>query len=131
MDKQNIIKFLKQNQIDDIEEIKYKEDIFTTRIYYDFDDSEIEAARAYANDECEDEEEGEVWYGEFFKPYLNDIVIDNVGDLLEDCMKEFDIEIQFITYDIDDQYEYSEVVAIFYDENKNIDIENVIDDLKL
>ncbi|MDF2504405.1 hypothetical protein [Clostridium sp.] len=122
MDKQNIIKFLKQNQIDDIEEIKYKEDIFTTRIYYDFDDSEIEAARAYANDECEDEEEGEVWYGEFFKPYLNDIVIDNVGDLLEDCMKEFDIEIQFITYDIDDQYEYSEVVAIFYDENKNIDI---------
>lgn len=131
MDKQNIIKFLKQNQIDDIEEIKYKEDIFTTRIYYDFDDSEIEAARAYANDECEDEEEGEVWYGEFFKPYLNDIVIDNVGDLLEDCMKEFNIEIQFITYDIDDQYEYSEVVAIFYDENKNIDIENVIDDLKL
>ncbi|WP_010234223.1 hypothetical protein [Clostridium arbusti] len=131
MDKQNIIKFLKQNQIDDIEEIKYKEDIFTTRIYYDFDDSEIEAARAYANDECEDEEEGEVWYGEFFKPYLNDIVIDNVGDLLEDCMKEFNIEIQFITYDIDDQYEYSEVVAIFYDENKNINIENVIDDLKL
>lgn len=131
MEKQNIMEFLKLNQLDDIEEIKYKEDIFTVRFYYDFDDSEIEAAKAYANDECEEEEEGEVWYSEFFNPYLNDIVIDNVGEILEECMKELDIEIQFITYDVDDQCEYSEIVAIFYEKNKNINIEDVIDNLKL
>lgn len=131
MDKQNIIKFLKENQIEDVEEIKYKEGVYTLRFYYDFDDSEIEAARAYANDECEEEEEGEVWYGEFFKPYLNDIAIDNVGDILEDCMKEFDIGIQFISYDFDDEEQYSEIVSIFYESDKAIDIENVIDDLKL
>lgn len=131
MNKQNIIKFLKENEIDEIEEIKYKEGIFTLRFYYDFDESEIEAARAYANDECEEEEEGEVWYGEFFKPYLNDIVIDNVGDILEDCMKELDIGIQFITYDFDDEQECSEIISIFYEKNKDVDIESVIDDLKL
>lgn len=131
MNKQNIIKFLKENQIEDVEEIKYKEDIFTLRFYYDFDDSEIEAAKAYASDECEEEEEDEVWYNEFFKPYLNDIVIDNVGDILEDCMKELDIGIQFITYDFEDEEECSEIIAIFYEKDKSIDIENVIDDLKL
>lgn len=131
MDKQNIIKFLEENQIEDIEEIKYKEEVYTLRFYYDFDDSEIEAAKAYANDECEEEEEGEVWYGEFFKPYLNDIAIDNVGDILEDCMKEFNIGIQFISYDFDDEEQCSEIVAIFYESDKVIDIENVIDDLKL
>lgn len=131
MNKQNIIKFLKENQIEDVEEIKYKEDIFTLRFYYDFDDSEIEAAKAYASDECEEEEEDEVWYNEFFKPYLNDIVIDNIGDILEDCMKELDIGIQFITYDFEDEEECSEIIAIFYEKDKSIDIENVIDDLKL
>lgn len=131
MNKQDVIKFLKENEIEDIEEIKYKENIYTLRFYYDFDKSEIEAARAFASDECEEEEESEVWYGEFFKPYLNDIVIDNVGDILEDCMKELDIGIQFITYDYDDEQEYSEIIAIFYEKNKIVDIENVIDDLKL
>ncbi|AJA48695.1 hypothetical protein CPAST_c26280 [Clostridium pasteurianum DSM 525 = ATCC 6013] len=131
MDKKSIVKFLKENQIDDIEEIKYIEDIYILRFYYDFDSSEIEAAEAYANDECTEDKESEVWYNEFFKPYLNDIAIDNVGDILEDCMNEFNIAIQFITYEYEEEEESSEIVAVFHDIEKSVDIKKVIDDLKL
>lgn len=132
MDKQKIIGFLKQNDIDEIEEIKYKDDIFVTRFYYDFDDDEIEAATAYAKDESEDETGGEIWYQEFFLPYLNDLAIDNVGEILEECMDMLDITVQFISYNVEEeQYDFSEIVAIFYNKNKNIEIEEVLDNLKL
>lgn len=131
IDKKGIIKFLRENQIEDLEEIKYKDEIYILRFYYDFDSCEIESAVNYANDECEEEREGEVWYNEFFKVYLNDIAIDNIGDILEDCMNEFNIGIQFITYDFDDEEESSEIVAIFYEDDKSVDIDKVVDDLKL
>lgn len=131
IDKKGIVEFLQENQIDDVEEIKYIEEIYTLRFYYDFDFSEIEAATVYANDECEEEKEGEVWYNEFFKPYLNDIAIDNTGDILEDCMNEFNIAIQFITYEFDEEEKSSEIVAVFHEVERAVDMEKVIDDLKL
>jgi hypothetical protein len=132
MEKSAIIEYLKSNEFEEIEEIKYKDGTFVVRFYYDFDDSEIEAASAYANDECEEESEGEVWYNEFVLPYLDDIVVDNVGEIIENCMEEFNLEAQFITYDIDEeQIEYAEIVAQFSEKGEEIDIEKVMDDLKL
>jgi hypothetical protein len=132
MEKSAIIEYLKSNEFEEIEEIKYKDGTFVVRFYYDFDDSEIEAASAYANDECEEESEGEVWYNEFFIPYLDDIVVDNVGEIIENCMEELGLEAQFITYDIDEeQIEYAEIVAQFSEKGEEIDIEKVMDDLKL
>ena len=132
MDKQKIVEFLKKNEITEIEEIKYKENVFVARLYYDFDDDEIEAASNYANDESEDEEGGEIWYEEFFLPYLNDIAIDNIGDILEDSMESLNIEVQFMGYDVDEeQYDYSEIIAVFYDKNTELEIEKMLDDLKL
>lgn len=132
MDKQKIVEFLNKNGITEVEEIKYREDVFVARLYYDFDDDEIEAASSYADDESEDEEGGEIWYEEFFLPYLNDIAIDNMGDIFEDCMESLDIGIQYMGYDVDeDQYDFSEIIAVFYDKDKPVEIERVLDDLKL
>ena len=132
MEKTAIIDYLKENDLGDIEEIKYKDDVFLARFYYDFDDAEIEAARAYSNDECTEELEGDKWNQEFFIPYLNDLVIDNVGEIIEECMEKFLVEAQYITYDIDEeQIDSIEVIVEFAKRGEEIDIEKVIDDLKL
>lgn len=132
MEKSTVIEYLKSNDFEDVEEIKYKDESLIVRFYYDFDDSEIEAASAYANDECEEESEGEIWYNKFFIPYLNDIVVDNVGEIIENCSEEFDLEAQFITYDIDEeQIEYAEIIAEFANRGEEIDVEKAVDDLKI
>lgn len=132
MDKGKIVGFLNENDISEVEEIKYKDNIFVARLYYDFDDDEIDAARNYAKDESEDEEGGEIWNEEFFLPYLNDVAIDNIGDIFEELMENLNIEVQYMSYDVDEnQYDYSEIIAVFYDKDDNIDIETVLDDLKL
>lgn len=132
MEKSTVIEYLKSNDFEDVEEIKYKDESLIVRFYYDFDDSEIEAASAYANDECEEESEGETWYNKFFIPYLNDIVVDNVGEIIENCSEEFDLEAQFITYDIDEeQIEYAEIIAEFANRGQEIDVEKAVDDLKI
>ncbi len=132
MEKNAIVEYLKENDLVDIEEIKYKDDVFLARFYYDFDDAEIEAATAYANDECIEESEGEKWNQEFFMPYLNDLVIDNVGEIIEECMEKFSVESQYITYDIDEeQVDCVEIIVEFANRGKEIDIEKVIEDLRL
>lgn len=132
MEKNAIIDYLKENDLGDIEEIKYKDDVFLARFYYDFDDPEIEAATAYANDECTEVSGGEKWNQEFFIPYLNDLVIDNVGEIIEDCMEKFSVEAQYITYDIDEEeVDCVEVIVEFGKRGQDLDIEKVIDDLKL
>lgn len=132
MQKSFVMDYLKLNQLEDVEEIKYNEDVLVVRFYYDFDDSEIEAATAYANDECTEEEESETWYNDFFLPYLNDLVVDGVGEIIEGCSEEFELDAQFINYDIDaEEPDYVEVIAEFTDKGKLVDIEKVIEDLKL
>jgi hypothetical protein len=132
MDKQKIIKYLNENDINEVEEIKYKENIFVARFYYDFDDDEMDGAFAYADDECEEEKGSELWYEQFFLPYLSDIAVDNVGEILEECIEALDLGVQFISYNVEEeQYDFSEIIAVFYDKNLEIDIEEVLEDLKL
>ena len=68
VDKSKIIAFLEDNDLSEVEEVKFDDEALVLRFYYDFDRDEIEAARAYANDECEEEEESEEWYEEYFLP---------------------------------------------------------------
>jgi hypothetical protein len=40
--------------------------------------------------------------------------------------------VQFISYNVEEeQYDFSEIIAVFYDKNLEIDIEEVLEDLKL
>ena len=132
MDKNKIIELLKVKEVTDIEELKYNDEVFVLRFYYDFDESEVKSARAYANDESGEVEDSEAWAEEFFLPYLTDLAIDNVGEYIEEIMEEAEIAAQYMSYDLNaDEVDYCEFIAIFHKEDKNIEIETVLDDLKL
>lgn len=132
MDKNAIIKVLNDNNFNSIEEIPYVEETFVVRFFYEFDEDEIEAARAYSNDESEDEENGDEWYEEFFLPYLNDLAVDNVGEIVEDIMEKFDLDAQFVSYDMDEEeYSDNEFIAAFFPKGKVKEIEEILEELEL
>ena len=132
MNSKDIIKVLENNGLSDIEEISYKEGFAVIRFFYDFDEDELKAARAYAKDECEEEEESESWYEDYFLPYLNDLAIDNVGEVMEEIMEEFRAEAQYISYELDSEnYEYNEFVAVVVSGDKDLNIEEVLDELDI
>lgn len=131
MDIKGILSYLQENGLDQVEEIKYKEGILVTRAFYDFDKEELEAARACAIDECEDLESAE-WYEEHFLPYLTDLAIDNVGEIVEEILEDFEVQGQFVSYDItSEQYEYNEFVIVFFSKNDDVDIDEVLEELNL
>lgn len=133
MDKSKIISLLKENGMSSIEEINYKDNIMLVRFTYEFDEDEIGAAKAYANDECtEDEEEGQVWFEEYFLPYMNDLAVDNTGDIVQDIMDALHVQGQYVSYEMDeDEYEYNDFIAIFFEPGSKIDIEDVLQQLEM
>ncbi|GLC32147.1 hypothetical protein [Clostridium omnivorum] len=132
MNKKGIQEHLANNGLTEIEEIEYKNDAYVLRFFYDFDKDEINAARAYANDESEDEENGDIWYEEFFLPYLSDVAVDNVGDMMEEIMEEFDIDAQFVSYEMDEEeYSYNEFIAAFFKKGEEKDIEQILEELEI
>ncbi|MCM8711340.1 hypothetical protein M2651_09880 [Clostridium sp. SYSU_GA19001] len=132
MDKKAIIEILEKNELSEIEEIEYKEGSLVLRFFYDFDEDEIESARAYANDESEDEENGDIWYEDFFLPYLNDLAVDNVGEYIEEIMEEHEVDAQYVSYEIDEEeYSYNEFIAAFFPKGKAVEIEEVLEELEL
>jgi hypothetical protein len=132
LDKKSIIKVLIENELSEVEELKYKEDALVLRFYYDFDEDSIEAARAYANDECEEEENSDEWYEEFFLPYLNDLAVDEVGEMIEGIMEDFEVDSQYVSYEMDEEeYSYNEFIATFFPKGKAVEIEEVLEELEL
>lgn len=132
LNKKDVIKFLENNDLTDIEEINYKEDALVVRFYYDFDSEELASARAYANDECEEEQESDEWFEEFFLPYLNELAIDNAGEVMEELMEDLDLKVQYVTYETDkESYDYCEFIAVVSEKDKNYEIEEILDELEI
>ncbi len=132
MDKKAIIEFLRGNGIEEVEEIPYQEGKLILRFFYDFDEDELKAAKAYANDESNSEKQDDEWYEEYFIPYLSDVAIDNVGDLIEDVMESFEVDVQYVSYDIDkDNCDYNEFVAVIFEKDEDVDIDNILEELQL
>lgn len=131
MNIKGILEYLQENGLDQVEEIKYKEGILVTRAFYDFDKDELDSARACANDECDDKESDE-WYEEHFLPYLSELAIDNLGEIVEEVSDDFDVDGQFISYDItSDNYDYNEFVLVFFPKEDDVDIDEVLEELNL
>ena len=127
-----ILKSLKEKDLSDIEEIKYKKGFVLVRFFYDFDKDELSAAKAYADEENTYESESEEWYKELYLPYLYDIALDNVEEVIDEVMEESEVEGQFLAYDVDiNNPTYGEFVALFNDINEEKDIEEVMDELGL
>ena len=131
INKEKLISYLEENGLEEIEELKVKNDLVVLRLFYDFDEDEIKAATAYANDEESDEESDE-WNDEYYLPYLNDVAVDNVGSIIEDSFEEFDIEGQFASYDVDkENSDYCEFIAAFFEKDSDYDLDEIIDELNL
>ncbi|MCX7694162.1 MAG: hypothetical protein N2Z71_00390 [Caloramator sp.] len=131
MNTKRIYEFLEKQGLDEIDEIEYKGKIAVFNFVYTFDEAEIEAAKAYANDNYEDKGE-DVWYDEYFLPYLVDIAVDNVKDIAEDLAEEFDLNFDFVTYELDRNFfEQCEFVLVVSDKDVQFDIDKVLDDLEL
>lgn len=120
MNKSEIVNYLIDNGIEEIEEIDYEEDMCVLKFYYDFKKEEILEARTYSSDDDETNKES------YYRLYLNDIARDNVSDILEDLKEEFSIEVQHICYDEEVDKGFIEFIGAFYEIGKDVDIDDVL-----
>lgn len=127
----NIINYLKENDLDNIKEIKISEkDVFILKLDYYFDSLEIEGARAFAEEEAEEGISDEEFYEEYILPYLSDTAVDNVEDIVRDISEEFDLEYQLISFDIDvEENDYNTFIVAFYEKEKDFDLEDYISEI--
>jgi len=130
MDKEKIMEYLLENDINEIELIKEEKDYFAVRFYYDFDIDEMKAAEAYADDEG-GKERNEIWQEDFYLPYLTELAVDNVGEIIEEIMAETGVKSQFISYEMEEGDDFSEFIAIFYEDESQINIEDVLEKLEV
>lgn len=64
--------------------------------------------------------------------YLSEIAIDHTGEILEELRDDLDLEIQYVGYDpTEDDYSAYEFVALIFDKNKALNIEDILDELDI
>ena len=99
------------------------------KFYYDFDKDEILAARAYANEESDLEEESDEWYRDWYLSYLSDIAKDNVEGIVEDLGDELELSSKIKEVEIDvNNADYMKFVAILCSEDFEEDLEETLND---
>lgn len=124
-----IIEFLEENGLSEIEEVKTEDNFIVLKFYYDFDKEEILAARAYANEESDLEEESDEWYRDWYLSYLSDIAKDNVEGIVEDLGDELELASKIKEVEIDvNNADYMKFVTILCSEDFEEDLEEVLND---
>jgi hypothetical protein len=130
MERSRIVEFLEDNGLSEIEEIKYNDKVVLLKFDFDFDEEELESARAYADDECEEEKEGDSWYEEYFLNYLNELAVDTVGEVTEDLMEELSLQAQFASYELTkENHTYNEFMCVFYENGIDVDLDEILDEI--
>ena len=129
MDYQDIIEFLEDNGASEVEELRSDSNNIIIKFYYDFDKEELEAARAYANEESDVEEESDEWYRDWYLSYLYDIAKDELDETFEELNEEFNTSSLFkmLTNDASNS-EYVKFIAIICDEEYDEDLEEQLND---
>ena len=129
MKSSEIISYLEDNDLADIEELKRKSNYVVLKFYYDFDKEEISAAKAYSTEESDFEPESDEWFKEYYLPYLRDIAVDNVESILEEIMEEYEIEAKYKEIGMENgDSGYFKFIAIFSGELTDAEMEDVLND---
>jgi hypothetical protein len=132
MDKIKILNALQKEGFKEIDEIEYKKDILVFNFLYVFDETELDTAKGYANENHDDKSGEDEWYNEFFLPYLVDMATDNVRDTLNDLCDDMDLSGEFVIYEPDkDNYEGMEFILVLAKQDVEFDVDNVIEELEL
>lgn len=126
MDFGRIIDLLEQNGASDCEEILSKENYSIIKFCYDFDKEEMDAARAYANEESGLEENSEEWYENYYISYLYDIARDNLQEIMEEICEEFELEGEFRELNDGESLEYMKGIFVFCEDSSNIELDEIL-----
>ena len=132
MNKSVVLGQLKQSDvINDVEEIEYKPEFLVVRFFYKFDEDELEAARDYADSETDGKVDEKSWYDDFYIPYLTDISVDEVRDTIEDMVEELNLAAEYISYEPERDDTAIEFIAVFTDDGREFDIDQVLDSISI
>lgn len=123
-----ILGFLEDEGLTEVEEIDGTKEYSVIRFFYDFDKDEVEAAKAYANEESDDEPNSDEWYRNWYNPYLLDIANDNVEGTIEDVMDEYEVfaKLKVAEADIGDTNYVKYIVVVT--EEEELDLEEVLEE---
>lgn len=132
LNKSIIMEYLKNEGLNEIDEIKYRDNVLVYNLFYTYDEPEIDAAKDYANENYDEKNGEDEWYDEYFLPYLIELATDNVKDILSDLCEEQGMEAEFVVFELDRQnYEQLEFVIMFANEGTKIDVDGILKDLEL
>lgn len=127
MKKVELIQFLEENGLDFIEEVESKGNLYIFKFKYVFDSLELEAAESYANEESNKDKSDAEWLDEYYFPYLNDIAMDNVEDIMEDALEEFDLNYEFVSSELSSQEDnYIDFVVVFSKDDIDVSLDDLI-----
>ncbi len=122
-----IINFLNENGLSEVEELRKEKDLLLLNFYLDFDKDIIEAARAYADNESSNGTEE--WMNEFYLPYLYDYANDEVLEIMEELIEEFEVEGEFMAFQNKEETSgYVQFMALFTNEENDATIEEIVKD---
>ncbi len=128
MNKNKVINILENEGLYEIDEINYKKDYVILDAYYKFDKVEVEGAISFSNESC-GEEKNDTWYEDYYFPYLYDIAIDNLSEVLEEIAEEEDIVIEFTLCEMDVKVNNKcEVIIVL--SNKEFDMDEVLENIE-
>ncbi len=129
MNKSEIVNILKENQLSEVEVLRVEEDMILINFYFDFDKDVLQAAKAYADEECEEEKDSESWINDYYLPYLYDYANDEVLEVMEDITEELDIEGEVMAIQMSKSTaDYVQFMALFTEEDSNLTIEEAVKD---
>ena len=127
MQELEIVKILKENDLSDVEVLKYTEEYILVNFYFDFDKDLQDAAKAYANEESKEEEFSAKWYSEYYFPYLYDFANDEVLEVIEEIIESLDLEGEMMAFQMTEKTsDYVQFMALFTEEESNVAIEEVV-----
>lgn len=128
MKTKEIVNFLNENDLSEVEVLKSEKDLLLVNFYFDFDEDLLAAAKAYANEECNDES-SDKWEKEYYLPYLYDFCNDEVLSIVEDITEELNICGEFMAFQMKDRNaEAVQIMTLFTNEDSDISIEEVVKD---
>lgn len=91
MENNEIINYLEDNDLENVIEEEKGSNYIILSFEYAFDKESYEAARSYANEESDYEEETDEWYNEYYYPYLKDLATDDVSSIVDDMQDELNV----------------------------------------
>ena len=123
----------------EIEDVEDEEDITADDILDAIEDEALENEVVEGDDFDDDDDDDDLCYDEddeyYDSPklrYLSEIAIDQVGESLEEIRDDFDIEIQYVGYDLEEaDFGSYEFVALIFDKDKALNIEDLLDELDM